>query len=255
MTCANTQAETVGAFFDVDGTLLPAPSLEWRFIGYLLERDEISSGHVGRWLAWFAGTFWRDLHGATLGNKCYLSGLSEALVNEWEESLAPMFAREDSLPFFAEGLQRIAWHRAQGHRVFLLSGTLAPLARVVARNLGAWASAEIEARATELEIAPCARRVWSGRIAGDHMSGGAKMRAVQMLAARYGLDLAHSYAYGDSTGDLQMLSAVGCGVAVNPTRALARVARKRGWATHAWGKTFGGMPIVPARRRASKAAR
>ena len=69
MTGAVLQSETAGAFFDVDGTLLPAPPLEWRFIGYLLERDEISSGHVGRWLARFAGGFWRDLHGATEGNK------------------------------------------------------------------------------------------------------------------------------------------------------------------------------------------
>jgi hypothetical protein len=39
--------QNVGAFFDLDGTLLPPPSLEWRFIGYLLERDQIS-GHTSR---------------------------------------------------------------------------------------------------------------------------------------------------------------------------------------------------------------
>ena len=255
MRCANLRAATVGAFFDVDGTLLPAPSLEWRFIGYLLERDEISSGHAGRWLARFTGAFWRDLHGATLGNKLYLRGLSEALVHEWERSLAPMFSRGDSLPFFDEGLQRIAWHRAQAHRVFLVSGTLAPLAHVVARNLGAWVSPEIEVCATELEVAPGTPRVWSGRIGGEHMSGGAKLRAVRMLAARYGLDLARSYAYGDSGADLQMLSAVGCGVAVNPAWRLARVARKRAWQTCVWQKMLGEIPDLAARRMASKVAR
>ncbi len=135
--------------------------------------------HVGRWLARFAGTFWRDLHGAIGGNKRYLSGISEALVNEWEKSLARGFLRADSLPFFDEALQRIAWHRAQGHRVFLVSGTLAPLARVAARETcGSVASADIEVCATELEVAPGSPRVWSGRIAGEHMSGGAKLRAV-----------------------------------------------------------------------------
>jgi HAD superfamily hydrolase (TIGR01490 family) len=252
MTCANRRAETVGAFFDVDGTLLRAPSLEWRFIGYLLERDEISSGHVSRWLARFAATFWHDLHAATLGNKLYLRGLSEALVNEWEKSLAPAL---DSLAWFAEALQQIAWHCAQGHRVFLISGTLAPLARVAARNLGALLSAEIAVCATELEVAPGAPRIWNGRVAGEHRSGGAKLRAVRMLAARCGLDLARSYAYGDSAGDLQMLKAVGSGFAVNPTRGLARVARKRGWQICMWKKTLGETPDLAARRLASKVAR
>jgi HAD superfamily hydrolase (TIGR01490 family) len=252
MIAAQPDAETVGAFFDLDSTLLPAPSLEWRFIGYLLERDEISSGHAGRWLGGFAATFWHDPHGATLGNKLYLRGLSEALVNEWEKSLAPAF---DSLAFFDEALQRIAWHCARGHRVFLVSGTLAPLARVAARNLAVCVSAEIDVCATELEVAPGRTRIWNGRTAGEHMSGGAKLRALKMFAARYGLDLARSYAYGDSAGDLQMLEAVGHGSAVNPTRRLARTARKRGWQTYAWEKTFGGTPIVAARRLASKAAR
>jgi len=255
MTSASTRAESVGAFFDLDGTLLTAPSLEWRFIGYLLERREISSRHLGRWFARFAATFWHDPHGATLGNKIYLRRLSETLVNDWEKSLVPMFTRAHSLPFFAEGLQRIAWHQAQRHRVFLVSGTLAPLARVVARNLAELVSAEIEACGTEVEVAPGAARVWNGRIAGEHMSGSAKLRAVRMLAARYGLDLAHSYAYGDSAGDLQMLSAAGYGVTVNPTRGLVRAARQRGWQTCVWKKTIGQIPDLAARRLASKAAR
>lgn len=255
MTLPEMRAETVGAFFDVDGTLLPAPSLEWRFIGYLLKRDEISGAHVGRWLSRFAGGFWHDLHGSTLGNKLYLRGLSEALVNDWGKSLAPMFSRGDSLPFFAEGLQRIAWHRAQGHRLFVVSGTLAPLAHVVARNLAELVSAQIEACATELEVEPGSSRIWNGRIAGEHMSGDAKLRAVRMRASRYGLDLARSYAYGDSTGDLQILESVGCSVAVNPTPRLARVARKRGWQICVWEQTFGEISDLAARHLASRVAR
>jgi HAD superfamily hydrolase (TIGR01490 family) len=248
-------SETVGAFFDLDGTLLGAPSLESRFIGYLLERDEISGGHVGRWLARFAGSFWRDLHGATEGNKRYLCGISEGLVDEWEQSLAVEFYCGDSLPFFEEALQRIVWHGALGHRLFIVSGTLAPLARVVARRLSALVSAELEVRATELGLSPGAAPSWSGRIAGEHMSGGAKLRAVTELAARYRTDLARSYAYGDSVGDVQMLEAVGYGVAVNPTRRLARVARERGWQTRVWEKTVGEIPSAAGPRLASKAAR
>jgi HAD superfamily hydrolase (TIGR01490 family) len=248
-------SENVGAFFDLDGTQLPAPSLEWRFIGYLLERDEIFSGHVGRWLARFAGGFWHDMHGATEGNKRYLCGISETLVDQWEQSLARKFFRGDALVFFDEALQRIVWHRAQGHRLFLVSGTLAPLARVVARRLAGLVSAEIEVCATELAVKPGAGRIWNGRIRGEHMSRGAKLRAVRTIAERYGLDLARSYAYGDSAGDLQMLEGVGHGIAVNPTRRMARVARKRGWQTYVWKKTLGDIPIVAARQLAAKAAR
>jgi HAD superfamily hydrolase (TIGR01490 family) len=247
--------EKVGAFFDLDGTLLGAPSLEWRFSGYLLERDEISGRHAGRLLARFARTFWHDLHGATEGNKRYLRGISERLGDEWEQSLGLEFFRGDALAFFEEALQRIVWHGAQGHRVFVVSGTLAPLARVVARRLSALVSAELEVCATELETAAGAARIWDGRIRGEHMSGEAKLRAVTGLAAHYGIDLARSYAYGDSIGDVQMLQAVGYGVAVNPTRRLAQVARERGWQTRVWEKTVGEISHVAARRLASRVVR
>jgi HAD superfamily hydrolase (TIGR01490 family) len=254
MRIPDVRSQTAGAFFDLDGTLLPAPSLEWRFVGYLLERDELSSEHAGRWLARFAGTFWRGLAGATQGNKHYLCGISQALVNDWERSLAPGFLRAVWLPFFERALERIVWHGAQGHRVFFVSGTLAPLARLAARSLSTVVSADIGVCATELEVAPRSPQVWSGRIVGEHMSGSAKLRAVKMLAARYGLDLARSYAYGDSSGDLPMLEGVGNAVAVNPTRSLARVARKRAWATCVWTETFGESANGLSRQLASKAA-
>jgi phosphoserine phosphatase len=87
------------------------------------------------------------------------------------------------------------------------------------------------------------------------MSGGAKFRAVAELAARYGIELSRSYAYGDSVGDLQMLEGVGNAVAVNPTRGLARAARKRGWQSCVWEKHLGEIPNAAARQLASRATR
>jgi phosphoserine phosphatase len=181
--------------------------------------------------------------------------MSEELVSDWERSLAAEYFCGCSLGLFDEALQRIVWHCAQSHRVFLVSGTLAPLARVVARGLAAWAATDIEMRATELEVGAGSARIWNGRIAGDHMSGGAKMRAVTDLAARYGIDLARSYAYGDSASDLQMLEGIGNAVAVNPTRGLARAARKHGWQSCVWKKTLGEIPNAAAWQLASRAAR
>jgi len=255
MSAGEARAETVGAFFDLDGTLLPAPSLEWRFIGYLLARDEITTAQVGGWLAEFGKKFWHDFRGASVGNKRYLAGTREGLVCDWEKSLAPAFFGGNFLAFFEGALQRIAWHHARGHRVFLVSGTLAPLARVVARSLAAYVPTDLEVSATELEVSADSPETWSGHITGEHMSGEAKLRALKRLAAWYGLDLARSYAYGDSSGDLQMLEAVGNATAVNPTRQLARVGRKRGWQTCDWKTTLGEVANAAAGPVESKATR
>lgn len=214
--------ERIGAFFDLDGTLVPAPSLEWRFVGHLLSRDDIGGADIARWLARFAKTLLRDPRDATLGNKLHLAGLRESLASDWGDSLAP-----GSPELFAGGIERVAWHVAQGHRVFLVSGTLACLARVVARRL----PRQVEVCATELEIRDAR---WTGRLAGEHMSGEAKARTIRSLAARFGLSLWDSYAYGNSITDLPMLDSVGHPVAVNPPASLRRIARSEGWPSCDW---------------------
>ena len=79
--------ERIGAFFDLDGTLLGPPSLEWRFINYLLSIDAIGTANVARWLAEAAKHLLRDPRGAKFGNKCYLAGIPESVVTDWEVSL------------------------------------------------------------------------------------------------------------------------------------------------------------------------
>jgi HAD superfamily hydrolase (TIGR01490 family) len=255
MSAGEAGAEAAAAFFDIDGTLLPGPSLESRFIGFLMERGAISSGNGARWVAQLLRALLRDPHGAAAGNKSYLAGVSAELVHDWEKSLAPAFCNSDSLPFFEDGLERIAWHGAQGHRVFLVSGTLAPLARVGACRIAVRVPVDIEACATELEMEAGSAQVWSGRIAGEHMSGGAKARAARRLAARYGLDLASCFAYGDSAADGRMLEAVGHAVAVNATRGLASVAKKRDWKTCVWENSAREILKAATRPLAAKAAR
>ena len=69
---------------------------------------------------------------------------------------------------------------------------------------------------------------YTGRMA-FYAYGPDKAEAMVELAARTGIDLAASTAYSDSATDLPMLEAVGHPVAVNPDRALAKVAREREW--------------------------
>jgi HAD superfamily phosphoserine phosphatase-like hydrolase len=217
-------SEQIGVFFDLDGTLLAPPSLEWRFIGFLLARDEIGGLNLARWLGHCAKTILRDPRVPFEGNKRYLTGLRESLAADWSVSQA---ARE--LPFFAEGVARMAWHHAQQHRIFLLSGTLAPLARAIAPQL----PCPVEICATELEVLG---RHWTGFLAGSNLSGGGKARTIRAITARRNLALAHSFAYGNQMADLPMLSAVGHPVAVNPSARLVHRARKRGWTICRWNQ-------------------
>lgn len=215
-------ASKIGVFFDLDGTLLPKPSLEWRFLGHLLACDEIRSAAVLRWLGNWAKTLLRNPRAAVDENKSYLAGLRESLERDWANSLEP-----GSPQMFSEGLARISWHITQQHQVFFVSGTLVPLACAIARSL----QGHVEVIASQLEV--CGG-CWTGLLSGEHMSGKAKCRAVRELAEQRGLRLELSYAYGDQIADLPMLEAVGHPSAVNPAASLRRIARKRGWPVFNW---------------------
>jgi alcohol-forming fatty acyl-CoA reductase len=233
----------IGAFFDLDGTLLREPSLEWRFLAYLLERDEIQTANVARWLAHAAKTICFDPRRATHANKHYLAGIPESAVASWADA----FAKEAS-PVFTKGISQVDWHLESRHQVFLITGTLAPLARAVAGRL----PCDVAISATEIEVRD---RCFTGRLAGPHMDFGAKARAVSEWAAARGLDLSQSYAYGNQMSDAPMLEAVGNPVAANPSWRLANHARKRGWTNCRWSDPGTSQGIAGHTALAPNAAR
>ena len=233
MEAAMNKGTRVAAFFDIDGTLLGPPTLERRLLRYLRWRGALTAAHGARWLGRFLQRAWRGLRfpegmsesarlAATEGNKAHLAGIRASTVKAFAASLGHL-----GLGFFPQALQRLEWHAAQGHGIFLVSGTLAPLADVVARQLPLPASA----CATRLEVD---NDVLTGQVAGEAMCGPAKVRAVERLAAQFGLDLSRSHAYGDSWSDRWMLESVGRPAAVNPSARLARLARHRGWPALVW---------------------
>jgi phosphoserine phosphatase len=214
----------VAAFFDLDGTLLPLPSLERRFVGTLRARGAIAATNYFRWLALAVRLAPLGTTAITHANKTYLRGVAA--------SAAPT-----RFPaFFPAALDRAARHAAQGHSLVLVTGTLEPLARqaglaLVLRLLLRGITASVGVCATRLEEV---EGRWTGRILGDAMFGEAKASAMQRIAARWGFDLARSYAYGDATHDRWMLGAVGRPVAVNPSRELERIACLRSWPIVRW---------------------
>jgi HAD superfamily hydrolase (TIGR01490 family) len=233
----------IGAFFDLDGTLLGPPSLEWRFIGYLLERDEITTKNVARWVARSAKALLNGERCAVLANKHYLAGIRESIAGEWANTIA-----RGSLPLFVEGIDRMRQHLERGHRVVVVTGTLAPLARAVTRHL----PRGVEVFGTKPEI--CAG-CFTGRLSGAHLSFAEKARVIHEYAEGFDLDLRQSFAYGNEMSDAKMLGAVGHPAAVNASWRLKREARKRGWRLYSWRDSRGKKERNPHRPLAPKEAR
>jgi HAD superfamily hydrolase (TIGR01490 family) len=220
------------AFFDVDGTLLPSPSIERRFFRYLRRGGRIPAGNYARWLLEAIRIAPSGLTAIACSNKMYVRGLDACAV---EEACVEVVGACE-FAFVPPALRRVAWHARQGHAIVLVTGTLESLARRVAAAL----QAHLRQSAYPMQIAVCATRltlrngVLTGRIEGELLIGGAKARAVRNYAQSHRIDLRCSYAYGDSERDADMLAATGHPITVNAEAGLRRIARERGWPETRW---------------------
>jgi HAD superfamily phosphoserine phosphatase-like hydrolase len=225
----------IAAFFDIDGTLLPPPSLERQFRSFLRWRGELDAQRQFCSLARFLALVWRDPLAATHGNKLHYAGVRLTTVQAWLS-----FLRRHPLPFYLPALDCLRWHAKQGHCIVLVSGTIRPLADFVAESLSSILGARlvpsvsIEVLATELE-AQGSR--FTGQVVGRAVCGAQKASAIKTLTAAQHLNLAESYAYGNSILDRWMLVSVGHPAAANPSFLLERLARRRGWPILRWSHT------------------
>ncbi len=251
---------SIAAFFDLDGTLIPLPSLEHRFFRVLRYRKAIPAKNYLLWLKEAVRLLPRGINAILQSNKMYLKGVqildeteggtgsdspghkrdhqTEGQASALSSNRARRNPRWPVPAFFQAAIQRVAWHARQGHAIVLVSGTPEPLAKAVARAL----ESELATRGCVMKIRVCATRLeeidgrWTGRILGEAMFGKVKARAVQRLAEKIRLDLARSHAYGDGAHDQWMLAAVGKPSVVNPSRGLAEIGRKRGWPVLRWNE-------------------
>ncbi len=107
---------------------------------------------------------------------------------------------------------RIAQHRENGDKVFFISGSPNFLVSKMAHKYGVDAY-----RGSEYLMDD------EGRFTGEVVpmwDSDSKNRAMKRLIKDFDIDLAGSYAYGDTDGDLSMLKMVGNPVAINPTHEL-----------------------------------
>ncbi len=226
MSGAREQERRVAAFFDIDGTLVPEPSLERRLFRELRRTHAMPWTNYARWGMEAVRLLPRGLTAIAHGNKSYLRGLQEDQIFEVVEPIA----------FFEEGVARAEWHGRRGHEIVLVSGMAKPLARMVAMAL----ECELEARGLEREVLVSATRleerngIFTGCVLGEANYGEAKRRAMEVLARAMEINLRESHAYGNTLLDRPMLDGVGHAHAVNPGKELAATANLRDWAIWHW---------------------
>ncbi len=277
----------VAAFFDLDGTLMPLPSLERRFFRMLRYHRKIRLKNYFLWLREALRLLPGGIAAVMQANKMYLRGV-RSFDESGTENPSDISAHKSGYPsqlpsglgvnragqdegqasihfrgrarynprwpvpcFFEDGVERVTCHAMLGHRIVIVSGTLEPLAEAAARAL----EAEIAARGFATKIHVCATRLkelngkWTGEIFGEPRFGPAKARGVCALAKEMELDLSQCWAYSDSAQDRWLLAAVGHPAAVNPSWSLAWIARKQGWALLRWR---GGKVLTQCSQRAQR---
>jgi phosphatidylglycerophosphatase C len=126
------------------------------------------------------------------------AGRSESEVNEqgvlFAARVANGWMREDVV-------KRLRWHQSQGHVVVLVSASLSPYLEPLGDLL------EVDAvLCTELESDG---NVFTGKIRGANCRGTEKVRRLQSWCDSAGIPVSSvRYAYGDSSGDTEMLASV-----------------------------------------------
>jgi HAD superfamily hydrolase (TIGR01490 family) len=121
---------------------------------------------------------------------------------------------------YAEAAALIEEHGAAGRDVVVVSTSGEELVRPIAEQLGI-----VDIIATQMVVD-------DGRYTGEvayYAAGPTKAEAARRLAKERDYDLASCYAYSDSISDVPLLETVGHPTAVNPDRALRRVALERNW--------------------------
>ena len=204
--------------FDIDGTLIKGASTERRFARFLWQQRRIGL-RQGLHFLWFTIRYFpRFGIGVFRKNKAYLAGIEDEEVQE----LADEFVRI-SLPhtFYEPACARVRHHLQCGDTVWLLSGTLQPIAESIAKFL----------RLERVLASSCPVRngVLVARPPEQHPYGRRKLELAQHICGEAQLTMEQVVAYGDSWADRHLLREIGTPVAVLPDKKLAALAARLGW--------------------------
>jgi phosphatidylglycerophosphatase C len=186
----------VVAAFDFDGTLSSRDNVVPFLRHFAGTWATVAAGTAGAWhLATAGRAYWSRNHFKAEVLERVFRGCAAIDV----DSAARGFAADViACHLRPEALARADWHRDQGHRLVIVSASLACYLRPIAEHLGFDA-----VLATELEIAGDGRL--TGRILGENVRGPEKVRRVDAWIDReLGGASPFLWAYGDSSGDREL---------------------------------------------------
>jgi HAD superfamily hydrolase (TIGR01490 family) len=209
------------AFFDLDKTLIEGSS------ALHFARAAYRAGMVSR--RQLARDGWANvkfrLNGSTdAGTDELRQRILDAIAGQRQVDLARMGSDvlAGILPLlYREVLEEAYAHQDAGRPAYIVTAASQELAEVLAHVLVMDGGVGMRSEVRD--------GVYTGKPDGPFTYRDGKAVAIRELAEREGIDLTESYAYSDSESDLPMMRTVGHPVAVNPDRALERVAREEGW--------------------------
>jgi putative phosphoserine phosphatase / 1-acylglycerol-3-phosphate O-acyltransferase len=241
---ASPEGPGVGAFFDLDGTLVAG------FTGVIMTQDRMRRGQMS--IGEFIGMVQAGLN-HQLGRSEFedligkgarmLHGNSLSDLDELGERL---FLQHVQKRIYPEMRELVRAHMARGHTVVLSSSALTVQVEPVARFLG-------------IENVLCNKfetdehGLITGEVLRPVIWGPGKANAAQSFAARSGIDLKKSYFYADGDEDVALMYLVGNPRPTNPGGKLESVAIKRGWPVLKFSSRSGSSPVAQLRTLAGVA--
>lgn len=210
----------IGAFFDLDGTLVAG------FTGVILTRERFRHRDMG--LGELISMIQAGLN-HQLGRIEFeelITKASSALrgrpLSDVEEIGERLFVQKIASRIYPEMRELVRAHQARGHTVVLSSSALTIQVGPVARFLGITNTLTNVFETDE-------NGILTGEVAEPILWGPGKASAVQAFAAEHDIDLADSYFYADGDEDVALMYLVGNPRPTNPEGKMAAVARQRGW--------------------------
>jgi HAD superfamily hydrolase (TIGR01490 family) len=210
----------IGAFFDLDGTLIDGFTAA-AHVGDRIRRRQAGFGElVGVFEAALRYRFGRLEFERLIERAAgYLRGESLAVLDELGERL---FVERVASRLYSHMHEIVQAHQERGHTVVLSSSALSIQALPVASFLGI---SNVQCNRFELDE--------HGRLTGGIVKpivwGATKAAAVQQFCADNGVAVERSYFYADGDEDAASMALVGCPRPVNPRSGLAAAAAAHGW--------------------------
>lgn len=210
----------IGAFFDLDGTLVAGFTAVILTQERLLRRDMGVGELLGMVQAGLSHTLGR-IEFEDLIRKA-AAALAGRLLDDLDEIGERLFVQRIESRIYPEMRELVRAHMARGHTVVLSSSALTIQVNPVARFLGIPNTLTNKFETTEDGIL-------TGGVEKPILWGPGKAAAVQRFAAEHDIDLKESYFYADGDEDVALMYLVGNPRPTNPEGKMAAVAKRRGW--------------------------